>query len=172
VAKNKEEITAKSVTASALRMSFQTDRPLFPYREPDYGSTAEKVKAKDRLLRIYFVAEARHQGELTKENPWTGKVAWAGKLSDSDRKKALALLQLPETTGPNEWYLTEFQDNWPYKVAPADVYFSRSRSQADVRRPTVFAQADAPWRGDVMLIAIAALVLTPPLVSRARRSCC
>jgi hypothetical protein len=55
----------KTVAAAALRISFKTDRPLFPYREPDPQSDAEALKAEDRLLRIYFIAEARYRGELT-----------------------------------------------------------------------------------------------------------
>ena len=43
--------------AAALRISFKTDRPLFPYREPDDKGDAGKLGAKDRLLRIYFLAE-------------------------------------------------------------------------------------------------------------------
>src|SRR5262249_28912275 len=96
VAKDKEGRDNKSVTASALRMSFKTERPLFPYREPGYKGTADKVGAKRRLLRIYFLAEARYQGETTKEAPWTGAAVWAGKIAAADRKKVLELLKLPE----------------------------------------------------------------------------
>jgi hypothetical protein len=77
VAKTKEGKPDKDVSATALRMTFKTDRPLFPYREPDSKSAAEVLAAKQRLLRIYFLAEARYRGELTKETPWTGKLAWA-----------------------------------------------------------------------------------------------
>src|SRR5206468_3750680 len=88
------------------------------------GFHAAVLEAKSRLLRIYFLGEARYQGELTKEYAWTGKVAWAGKIKAEDRKKVLEQLKLPESTGPAECWLTEFEDAWPYKVAPADVYFA------------------------------------------------
>src|SRR5262249_32910979 len=81
VAKSKDGKDDHNVPAGSLRMSFKTDRPLFPYREPDSTSSAETLGAHDRLLRIYFLAEAKYQGELTKEMPWTGKVVWANKLS-------------------------------------------------------------------------------------------
>ena len=67
----------------ALRISFKTERPLFPYREPDPKAFAQSLGAKERLLRIYFLAEARYRGELTKEVPWTGRVAWAGLVDGS-----------------------------------------------------------------------------------------
>jgi hypothetical protein len=166
VAKADNDKAKPVVTASALRMSFRTDRPLFPYREPDYGNTAVQVQAKERLLRIYFIAEARYEGQLTRDNPWTGKVAWAGRVSDADRKRVLASLQLPPDAGPDRWYMTEFEDRWPYKVAPADVYFSRSREQKDVRR---VASAGSARSIDLMPIAIVGLLLSLPVITRARR---
>jgi hypothetical protein len=172
VAKEKKGKENKSVTASALRLSFQTDRPLFPYREPDYKSAVEMLEAKQRLLRIYFIAEARYKGELTKESPWTGKVAWANKISADNRKKTLELLKLPEnTTGPAQWWLTEFEDNWPYKVAPADVYFSRDKDQGTVRRETIYTSKTSRWPTDVMAYALVAAMVMPPILRRrARRS--
>jgi hypothetical protein len=168
VAKKKDESKAKDVTASALRMSFKTDRPLFPYREPDSTQSAASLGASRRLLRIYFLAEARYQGELTKEQAWTGRVAWAGKLSAESRKQVLEHLRLPDATGPAEWWLTEFEDHWPYKVAPADVYFSRSEDQSDVRRPPIVQYVRGPAAPDAMLVVFAAAMAGLFLASRLR----
>jgi hypothetical protein len=156
------------VTVSALRISFQTDRPLFPYREPDPKASAEALGMNHRLLRIYFVSDAIYQGELTKETSWSGRVAWANKLSAEDRKKTLDLLKLPETTGPAEWWLTEFEDEWPYRAAPADVYFSRSPAQVPVKRPPIVEYVSSPWPADAMVYAFAAAAVVPPLIRRAR----
>jgi hypothetical protein len=158
VAKKKDDAKGKDVTASALRMSFKTDRPLFPYREPDSTQTAASLGASRRLLRIYFLADARYQGEMTKEQPWTGHVAWAGKLTPESRKQVLEQLRLPETTGPAEWWLTEFEDNWPYRVAPADVYFSRSADQNDVRRPPIVHYVKGRAAPDAMPVVFAAAI--------------
>jgi hypothetical protein len=169
VARNKDEAEQKRVAATSLRMSFKTDRPLFPYREPDPKDAARALGVNRRLLRIYFVAEARYRGELTKDEWWTGQVAWAGKLGDGDRKKALDLLKLPANTGPAEWWLTEFEDNWPYRAAPADVTFSRDPDQGDVRRPPIVQYVSSPWPADVTAYALVAVVIVPPLVRRVRR---
>jgi hypothetical protein len=169
VAKDKEDRGQRGVAAAALRMSFKTDRPLFPYREPDSKSAAKALDAKKRLLRIYFLADARYQGELTKEVAWTGKAAWANKLSSDQRKEALELLKLPEKTGPAEWWLTEFEDDWPYRVAPADVYFSRSSDQGTIKREPIVKYVSAPWPTDAMAYALAAVVVLPPLLRRVRR---
>lgn len=169
VAKKKDDSQAKDVTASALRMSFKTDRPLFPYREPDSTKSAASLGANHRLLRIYFLADARYQGEMTKEQPWTGKVAWAGKLSVDSRKQVLEQLRLPESTGPTEWWLTEFEDNWPYRVAPADVYFARSGDQGDVRRPPIVQYVKGRAAPDAMPFVLAAAIGLMFVGSRLRR---
>jgi len=160
----------KKVTAAALRLTFKTDRPIFPYREPDSKSAAEALGVKQRLLRIYFLADARYQGNLTKEVPWTGQVAWSGKLDVEDRQKAIELLKLPESTGPAEWWLTEFEDNWPYEVAPADVVFSRDPNQATVKRPPIIQYISAAEPVEAMAYALAAVVALPPLVRRVCRA--
>lgn len=169
IAKDRDGKDKTTVTAGALRITFQTDRPLFPYREPDPQSPAEALGARHRLLRIYFLADARYQGQLTKEVTWTGKSAWADKLTPEQRTKTLQLLKLPETTGPKDWWLTEFEDDWPYKVAPADLYFTRDTNQGTLHRNPIIQYVSAFWPTDVMGPAIAAVVILPPFLRRWRR---
>ncbi|HEY1860379.1 MAG TPA: DUF2330 domain-containing protein [Gemmataceae bacterium] len=169
VAKSKEEKQDKTVAASALRMTFKTDRPLFPYREPDTRSAAKALEASQRLLRIYFLSDGRYQGDLTKETPWTGKVAWAGSLNAENRTKMLELLKLPEPTGPADWWLTEFEDPWPYQLAPADVYFARDADQSTVKRPPIIEYVSAAWPSDVTAIALVGVLFVPAIVRRVRR---
>ena len=157
------------MAAGALRLSFHSDRPLFPYREPDSKSAVETLGAKSRLLRIYFIADARYDGELTKDAPWTGHVAWTNKMAPDDRKRTLELLTLPETSGPTQWWLTEFEDLWPYRVAPADLYFTQSDNQNPVARLPVIEYASSWLPDDVTFYAIAAVVLVPTTYYRRRR---
>lgn len=162
VAKEKAEgESSPDVAAAALRISFQTERPLFPYREPDSQKSAATLGASQRLLRIYFLGDARYDGELTKEQPWTGKVTWAGKLTGDSRKRALDLLKLPETTGPAEYWLTEFEDSWPYQPAPADLYFAPSAKQDSVKRPPIIQYVSSPLPNDITAYAAAAVVVLP-----------
>ncbi|HEY1860377.1 MAG TPA: DUF2330 domain-containing protein, partial [Gemmataceae bacterium] len=169
VARSKDEKVDKIVAASALRMTFKTDRPLFPYREPDSRSAAQTLEAQNRLLRIYFLSDARYQGELTKDAAWTGKVAWADKLGAADRKKTLELLKLPETAGPETLWLTEFEDNWPYRVAPADLYFSRDPDQSTLKRPAIIEYVSSGMPMDVTMFAIAGTLVVPVLLRKVRR---
>jgi hypothetical protein len=164
----------KTVDASALRLSFDTERPLFPYREPDYAQVAgdnetqqQQLTAARRLLRIYFLSNARYQGDLTPEQPWTGRAVWSGKLEAEQRTELLSQLQLPAETGPAEFHLTEFEDQWPYKVAPADVYFAEAKSQEEVRRPDVYVYQDSG--SDVSLALLIAVAAVPLLWPRRRQ---
>jgi hypothetical protein len=168
IARNRDN-SDKGVAAGALRISFKTERPLFPYREPDPKASAKALAAKQRMLRIYFLAEARYRGELKKESPWSGKVAWAGKLAPQARTKLLQLLRLPATTGPATLWLTEFEDWWPYQAAVADVYFSRDPNQRTVRREPVIHYVSSGWPKDGSFYAIAAALVLPPVVRRIRR---
>jgi hypothetical protein len=170
VAKSEDDKGEKTVGASALRMTFKTDRPLFPYREPDSKAAADALGARQRLLRIYFLGEERYKGELTKKTAWTGNVAWSDMLSAENRKKALAMLKLPETTGPEQWWLTEFEDNWPYQVAPGDLYFSRDEDQGTVKRPPIIQYVSTTSPTDVLAVALVGFVFVPPLLRRIRRA--
>jgi hypothetical protein len=169
VAKTQDGKIDRTVSASSLRMSFKSDRPLFPYREPDSTNSAKILGAQDRLLRIFFLAETKYAGELTKDVPWTGKIVWANKLQQADWKRTLELLHLPLNTGPAECWLTEFEDHWPYRVMPADVYFSPAHDQKTVNRPDQWVRAKTYWPTDAMVYAIAAVVFVPSLVRVVRR---
>jgi hypothetical protein len=168
MAKDKKS-RGENVDASALRLTFKTDRPLFPYREPDPKAAAKTLAARQRLLRIYFVAETRYKGELAKNSPWSGKAVWANTLNDEARKKLLALLGLPTTSIPERCWLTEFEDNWSYTAAPADVTFQPDFLQHPIAREPIIEYVSSPWTTDPTVYAMVALVVVPPLVRRSRR---
>ena len=172
LAKGDDEQTDQNVTASALRITFKTDRPLFPYREPDSTKSATALGVNQRLLRIYFLADARYGGELTKESPWTGKVAWAGQLSAENLNQVCEMLKLEKVAEATNWWLTEFEDPWPYQVAPADLYFARDASQNPIKRPPIVEYVAAPSPRDLSVYALAGVLLVPPLWRRIRRRGC
>lgn len=129
IADDGDHRTSAALAASALRITFQTDRPLFPYREPDSRLDAAQLKVPDRLLRIYFVAESRYEGEFSPSQAWDAQTRWSQLLSSDQRSKLLQDLGLPESTGPAKAWLTEFEDHWPYGQAPGDLYFTESTNQ-------------------------------------------
>lgn len=134
VTKDKEARAKSEVSAAALRISFKTDRPIFPYREPDSRDGAARLGVGHRLLRIYFVAESRYEGRFSPEQRWTGKTRYSQPLQRDQRTDLLRHLKLPESTAPSQAWLTEFEDAWPYGKAPGDVYFSPSEDQGKLAR--------------------------------------
>lgn len=169
VAKTNGAQPAKSVDAAALRLSFKTDRPIFPYREPDSSKFASALGAQSRLLRIYFVSDGRFEGTIGDERPWNATTAWSGPVSEADRTRTLEMLKLPPTTGPIQWRLTEFEHNWPYALAASDVFFRRSTDQNAIQRPPIIQYVAAPLPADGAAYALAGAMILLPLVRKFRR---
>lgn len=137
----KDKTANDEIKATALRISFKTDRPIFPYREPDSKTSSDNLAAKSRLLRIYFIAEAQYEGRIAGSKSWSGKTKWSGDITPH-RNDLLGKLNLPESTGPSKWWLTEIEDQWPYRKAAGDVYFSPVSKQRTIDRGT--ASNDSP----------------------------
>ncbi len=162
VTKNKEALAKSEVSAAALRISFRTDRPLFPYREPDSRNDAAQLGVAHRLLRIYFVAESRYEGRFSPTHRWTGKTRYSQPLQKDQRTQLLRHLNLPESTGPTQAWLTEFEDAWPYGKAPGDVYFFPSANQGKLSRNLSAAGKSF----DPTLAAVIGVFLARPLFRR------
>lgn len=168
IAKPREAEDAARVGTSALRLTFKTDRPLFPYREPNPEKDAASLGVRSRLLRVYFISDTKYQGAMGDQTPWTGRIAWAGKINAKQRLATLELLNLPPNTGPAEWWMTEFEDDWPYRSAPADVYFYRSNDRDPVQRPPIYEYVSSSWPVDGMVYLLAFAMAMPPLLRRRR----
>ena len=150
---------ASEIKASSLRISFRAERPLFPYREPASAAAARELGAPQRLLRIFFISDARYRAEIAGRT-WSGKVVWSGDITRF-RSSLLADLGNPENT-PATWWLTEFEDRWPYAQAAGDVYFHRDTNQRAVRRGELAGQATH----DLALLACLTAGLVQPLRRR------
>lgn len=158
IAKDATGAAASDLKAAALRISFRTARPLFPYREPDSGASRNALDAPDRLLRMYFIAAARFRGEIQGGKKWSGKTVWSGDITPH-REELLRDLGLSPATGPAQWWLTLFEDRWPYAKAAGDVYFSRDADQRSMSRQ--ISANEKPV--DAVFLAMLAAVVARPL---------
>jgi Uncharacterized protein conserved in bacteria (DUF2330) len=156
--------------SSAVRMSFQTETPFFPYSEPDNSAAEKQLNLSSRLLRVYFIADARFKGKLTKETAWPGKVVWTNKVTAGDRARTLELVKLKDgdRAGPVEWWLTEFEDRSAPRPGIADVTFSRDVDQSTITRDPIIEYVEANWPRDVTVYAIAAAMFLPFLRRRSK----
>lgn len=131
--------------AKPIRMSFKTDRPFYPYREPEIEQT--KPPGAERLLRVFVAASVRYAGKLGDgSKPWAGQTAWAGPLDESRWGKLYqsAKLTTPPADGKapialpaeaNKFWLTEFEDRSSPRPGSEEVYFEPSTDASSVERP-------------------------------------
>jgi hypothetical protein len=161
VAKPQDGRAQPNLAAAALRLSFKTERPLFPYREPESAVAAKNLGTSDRLLRIYFIGEGQYRGTVGNDAAWSGRVAWSGDIT-RHRDGLLRDLKLSADSGPAQWWLTEFNDQWPYARAAGDVYFTRDANQKVTQRPP----APGGFQCDLALTGFLAMAALRPFRRR------
>lgn len=140
---------AMQARSKAVRMSFTTDTPFFPYREPD-GAESKG----GRLLRVYALSETRLDGKVGKSGAWAGDAVWAAPILDQDFKRILNLAKLPEASGLSAPWLTEFEDRSSTRRGLEDVFFFPAADQGLVSRPVVYVQESRPMKSEDVLLAI------------------
>lgn len=128
-----KQTSDQDLKATALRITFKTDRPLFPYREPDSRQASNELDAQRRLLRIYFIADTQYVGKINGSEPWSRKTKWSGDIT-RHRTSLLGKLNLPPDSTSTKWWLTEFEDAWAYEKAAGDVFFSPAEKQKKITR--------------------------------------
>jgi hypothetical protein len=121
------------IATAAVRMSFATERPFFPYREPEDLRQTQSVAGASRLLRLYLIADARLAGELAHPQGFPGETKWAGPLDDAPR----LLGDVVDFTLPQAPVLTVIEDRASPRPGVDDVYFSRATDQSPIYPPPV-----------------------------------
>ena len=154
--------TPAGLRATAVRMSFKTDRPFYPYREPA-DQRDDHAKAVPRMLRVFVIAGSRFAGTLgSGETRWPGQVVWANTLPEEQAASITTPIKLPTgSTLPRAAWLTEFEDRSTPRPGTDEVYFASSGDPSPVARPPVihYEYVDAPPYGLFGLIVGAPVVL-------------
>lgn len=164
----KEDQSSDRVETKAVRMSFTTEQPFFPYSEPP-DKRDDKDDAPFRSLRIFLIAAGRMQGALDAPRvPWSGKAAWARPLADARRAAVTRHLGAEAVQLPEEAWLTVFDDFGSPRVGVADVYFSRSPDQSWLLRPPIVYYEDAILPSWTMLILCVLVTLAAAVLYRFR----
>lgn len=126
---DRDPALANRAESVAVRMSFKTDAPFFPYREP-LAAPSGASGAQERLLRIYMLATTQMEGVLDASTAWPGRVAWSKEMDESARTKLFEHLKLPDTAAPGALWLTEFADASSPRPGASDLTF---RATANAR---------------------------------------
>lgn len=110
------------VGSAAVRMTFETEQPFYPYREP-----SDMPKTSRRSLRLYVVAASRVAANAGPA-AWAAEVEHARPLPDATRVLAGAIP--PEATAARAW-LTTFYDRATERV-PHDLTLRPSEATSEV----------------------------------------
>jgi len=173
--KNQWKITAfkiardakhEEIASSAVRMSFATPRPFFPYSEPA-DQRGEEQTGKSRLLRVFFLADRRFTGELGEaKQEWPGQTVWTGKLPDASVQELAALLKSPFNIQP--LWLTVFDDSSSPRPGTADVFFVPASSQTEIRYPPVIVR-ERYFIGGWLCLGVVVVLISLPVLRWFRR---
>jgi hypothetical protein len=132
---------SKPIVTRAIRMSFATDRPFFPYSEPGDKQRSHVASPCGRTLRVAVLSTGRMQGALADGSPWPGDLLFAGSPKPDtgavwtvDEWLAFAKLDdrltLPTT-------LTYWRDDSNPRPGTTDLYFSTAPDQSFFRKTEI-----------------------------------
>jgi hypothetical protein len=156
---------APSLETAAVRMTFTTERPFFPYREPsDQRENLQAgVTARQRLLRVFFFGTERASGAIgPAAASWPGKTLW------SDRSDPALGGALPFSVPPGAW-LTMFEDRASPRPGTDDLFFAAASDRGPVKPPPVMLDRTSKVPVPLDLVAGLGLVMWM-VVRRVRRS--
>jgi hypothetical protein len=165
-----KDASYREVATSAVRMSFKTDRPFFPYREPAAQREAKEARAGNRLLRVYFLSSSRVDGALgdNASGAWPGQTVWADRISESDREKLGRLFPRDSQLASNTW-LSVLEDKSSPRPGTDEIYFAPSKQQGIVHLPPVVKIVGQSFPAPIDLILVLILIVLLLLLTRPKK---
>jgi hypothetical protein len=134
-------------------MTFNTQAPFFPYREPS-DQRASSQGNTERLLRVYtFSTAGRMAGTLGKAGVWPGVASYA-KPADGIVLGAITQAIPDYAAPPNSGWLTRFDDTSSPRPGTDEVYFAAAPSLGELTPPPNVIVIPHPVRIPVDLIAL------------------
>ena len=147
------------VSTSPVRMSFTTDKPFFPYREP-VDLRGENARSA-RTLKVFFLSDARMQGTLGTQ-PWHSDIVFANRVEESLRSSLASECGLAPSQLPANLWLTTFEDKSVPRPGIDEVFFLPATIQNTTSPPPIIITDDwqIPLPLDLLLLAILLLWFT------------
>jgi hypothetical protein len=142
-----------ALQSTPVRMSFSTDRPVYPYREPA-DLRKEKSDWNPRLLRVFVAAKQRMTGTLgTGTQAWPGRTVWANALLEVERANVSKKMNLQSEPMSRDWWLTEIEDHSSPRPGTDEVYFDPSADRSAIARPpqVIMNYREPEWVGPVCI---------------------
>ncbi len=161
-----------TMNSTTVRMSFQAERPFFPYREPAGQRTDPGTRGR-RFLRVYIAAKERMAGKLGDTSAaWAGNTVWADAVPQATQNGVFAKAKMPLGTTTEGWWLTEFEDHSFPRPGTDEVYFEPAADQSPVARPPLVVtryttvRVYPEWFGPVAILVPFTLLVAGLLLIR------
>jgi len=129
-----------SIQSRAIRMSFITDHPFFPYSEPGDTASGGPPNPGDRVLNVAVLSNARMSGKLADGHAWPGELQYSGPMDN--RLMTYANFDPKKDVVTEPACLTYFVDKSNPRPGTADLYFSTDSDQTAFRK--IIVDPDLP----------------------------
>jgi hypothetical protein len=146
------QVVAKShaLATDAVRMTFHTERPFFPYREPrDQRESMPNSPSASRSLRVFFFGPARAAGTIgERAAPFAGKTVWAAPAASAGASVPVAV--------PEGAWLTVVEDDASPRPGVDELWFGVAEDASIVKPPPVehVAYKPVPIPLDVVAVMV------------------
>ena len=128
IATDETQAQRYDVATRAVHMTFHTDRPFYPYREPAPPASPAPPGADHRLLRVFFMSNVRYAATLAGQ-PWSARVLQATPLAHTPPELIPLAGEHPFTT--------VFVDDSAPRRGLDELYFAPSADTSLVRQPPI-----------------------------------
>jgi len=143
----------RPLATGAVRMSFTTERPFFPYREPEDKTDDAKEPPINRQMHVFFLGQGRMAGKLEGGASWSAAIRWTDELKASYLER-LAKDLLLEGALPAGTWLTTFEDRTRDRPQE-DLFFEPAAEQTPILpRPIIVVTNTIRVPMDVLLLVL------------------
>ena len=185
------------IEGNAVRLTFKTDKPFYPYREPadlreppsatDAAASSRPPRQSSgdgsRELKVFLLSGERYEGRLGAKGLWPGRTVWANQIPSFLASAAAEALEVAPTAlltpGSGAAYLTEFVDGSFPRPGTDEVYFDPLPGRPPVERPPVIhvrhetvywpGRTGGRWIAGLTAIMLAGAIGLGVLIARNRR---
>ena len=132
-----KNMKADGLTAAAVKMSFPTETPIYPYKEP---ATKTAKAGASRTLKVFLLASVKMEDTFkdTKKG-WAGQTEYAKPIGVSSAQPWFSLLKLGDA--PNKLWLTEMVDRSNPRLVSHDIKFQEAADQDEKERAPIYVDA-------------------------------
>jgi hypothetical protein len=141
---------------SAVKMSFTTDRPFFPYREPASQRRLSSEKFTSRALRVWFLGPERVNGAIGDGTFWPGILRRSDALPEPLRADVMSVAKL---TFPPSTRMTAFIDQSTIRDGSDELFFARSAAQSAFVEPPYVDETIDRTHVPLDLVALVVIIL-------------